>query len=291
MLPVNGYVITTDMTCDLPQDFINEKQLDLASFGVTIKSKNIKGKELLEMDYKKFYEDMRKGELPQTSALSPYDAQTLFEGYLSQGINVIHISFPAALSASFDNATGAMKELLEKYPNTKGIVIDSLSASLGLGLLVIKALEKMQSLNFDEMVAWIEENKYKVCHYFTPNDLFHLHRGGRLSKTSAIMGSLLGVKPVLHVNDSGKLVPVAKVRGRKQALDTLIKLILEKSEGVENDIVGISHADCINDAEYLKKQIQEKTGIDKFIINNIGPIMGVHAGPETIAVFMMGPKR
>lgn len=291
MLPVNGYVITTDMTCDLPQDFINEKQLDLASFGVSIKGRDIKGKELIEMDYKQFYDDMRKGELPQTSALSPYDAQTLFESYLSRGINVIHISFSSALSASFDNATSAMNELLEKYPNNKGVVIDSLSASLGLGLLIVKSLEKMESLDFDEMVAWIEENKYKVCHYFTPNDLFHLHRGGRVSKTSAIMGSLLGVKPVLHVDDNGKLIPVAKVRGRKQSLDTLVKLILEKGQGTENDIAAISHADCIDDAEYIRKQIQEKTGISKFIINNIGPIIGVHAGPGTVALFMMGQNR
>lgn len=291
MLPVNGYVITTDMTCDLPLDYAKEKQLDLAPLGVTIKGKNIKGQELFEIDFQKFYDDMRKGELAQTSALSPFDAQEIFEGYLSKGINVIHISFSSALSASYDNASSAMQELLVKYPDSKGVVIDSLCASLGLGLLVVKAIDKMESLDFDQMVAWIQETKFNVCHYFTPNDLFHLHRGGRVSRTSAIMGSLLGVKPVLHVDDNGKLVPVAKVRGRKQALDTLVKLILERAEGVENDIVAISHADCMEDAEYIKNQIQEKTGIEKFIIYSIGPVIGVHSGPSTIAVFMMGNSR
>lgn len=292
MKPVNGYVIVTDTTCDLPLGYIDEKQLDTLPISVNIEGKEISGRELLEMDFKKFYDDMRTGALPQTTALSPFDAKTLFEAYMSKGIRVIYVGLSSGLSASYDNAVGVMNELNEKYPESKSVVIDSLSASLGIGLLIYLAIEKMeQGYTFEQMVEWFETTIKKLCAYFTVDDLFHLHRGGRLSKTSAIMGSVLGVKPVLKVDDNGKLVPISKVRGRKKALDALLQYMEQKIQGVENTTVAIGHGDCLEDAEYLESEIKKRFKINNCIINDIGAVIGGHTGPGIIALVFLGNSR
>ena len=173
-------------------------------------------------------------------------------------------------------------------------MIDALSASLGEGLLVHKAvLLKETGKSLDEVADWVEKNKLHLCHNFTVDDLFHLHRGGRVSKATAILGTMINIKPVLHVDDEGHLIAIGKVRGRKKSLSALVDRMADQIKGYEdqNDVVFISHGDCVEDAEYVKKLVQERFGIEKFIINHVGPTIGAHSGPGTVALFFMGNPR
>ena len=196
------------------------------------------------------------------------------------------------MSGTYHSICLAAEELREKYPEATISVVDSLCASMGEGLLIHKAaMLKEAGKSLQEVTQWLEENKLHLCHNFTVDDLFFLHRGGRVSKTTAIVGSALGIKPVLHVDNEGKLVPVGKVRGRKQSLIALVDRMVKQVQGVENDIVFISHGDCLEDAEFVRDQIKERLGIQNFMINYIGPTIGSHSGPGTVALFFMGQSR
>ena len=202
------------------------------------------------------------------------------------------IAFSSGLSGTYHSICLAAEELREKYPEATISVVDSLCASMGEGLLIHKAaMLKEAGKSLQEVTQWLEENKLHLCHNFTVDDLFFLHRGGRVSKTTAIVGSALGIKPVLHVDNEGKLVPVGKVRGRKQSLIALVDRMVKQVQGVENDIVFISHGDCLEDAEFVRDQIKERLGIQNFMINYIGPTIGSHSGPGTVALFFMGQSR
>ena len=187
-----------------------------------------------------------------------------------------------------------LQELMEENPGVRITVIDSLAASLGEGLLVHKAVTmRDQGKSYDEVVNWLEENKLHLVHNFTVDDLFHLHRGGRVSKATAILGTMINIKPILHVDDEGHLIAVGKVRGRKKSLTTLVDN-MEKQIGSyrsQNDIVMISHGDCLEDAEYVKKLVEERFGIHEFLIHYVGPTIGAHSGPGTIALFYLGEYR
>ena len=186
----------------------------------------------------------------------------------------------------------AGEELQEEYPEAKIIIIDTLCACLGEGLLLYKTLQqKAAGKTIEETAQWVEENKLHICHNVTVNDLFHLHRGGRISKTSAVLGSVVQIKPIIHMDENGKLQVVGKERGRKKSLNKIVNMAEEQIKGWDNDIAMITHGDCLEDAEYVAKLVRERLGIENILINNIGTVIGSHTGPGVVAVFVMGNKR
>lgn len=287
---MGNFTITTDTTSDLPEEYLKENNLKLLSLYYNFNGTVYGGNN--NLDSKVFYDMMRDGAMPTTMAANPESARELFVGLLDEGYDILHIAFSSGLSSSYSAAATAARELLEERPEAKIIVIDSLCASLGEGLLVHKAIElKNKGKSIDEVAEWVEKNKLNLCHMFTVNDLFHLHRGGRVSKTTAIIGTLINVKPVLHVDNDGHLVPLNNVRGRKKALIALVDQMETRIKGYDNDIVFISHGDCIEDAKYVAELIKERFGIDNSLINYVSPTIGSHSGPGTVALFFMGDHR
>lgn len=289
---MRDYIITTDNTTDLPEEYIQEHGLGMLSLTYMIDGETYNRKH--ELPYKEFYKKMRAGSMPTTSQVNPEEAKEELREFLEDGKDIIHIAFSSGLSGSYNSARIAAEELREEMPDRKITVIDSLCASLGEGLLVHKALQlKAQGMEYEELVKWLEDHKLNVVHNFTVDDLFHLYRGGRVSKAAAVLGTMIHLKPVLHVDSEGHLIPVAKVRGRKKSLAALVEN-MEKQIGSyrdKNDIVFISHGDCIEDADYVKSLIEEKFGIQAFLINPVGPTIGAHSGPGTLALFYMGDVR
>jgi len=294
-MEVNGmrdFVITTDNTCDLPKEFVKKHNIKIIPLYFTFDGK-IFGDEYT-MDPKEFYNIMRAGKMPTTMAANPDTARDIFMGLVNEGYDILHIAFSSALSSSCSVAQTVARDICEEKPGVKITVIDSLCASMGEGLLVYQAIKmKEAGKSMDEIARWLETNKLNLCHIFTVDDLHHLRRGGRVSRTSAVIGTLINVKPVLHVNDEGKLVPLNNVRGRKKAIVSLVDQMEKRLPGFEdkNDIIFISHGDCLEDAEYLAALIKERFGIDNFMINYICPTIGSHSGPGTLALFFMGNSR
>lgn len=287
---MNTFCITTDSNADLPASYLQAHDISVISLSYTINGSTFDDSHPLPVE--EFYALMRKGAMPTTAQVNPLAAQAVFRRLLTQYDNILHIAFSSGLSGSYQNAAIAAQEVLADYPGKKIIVVDSLCASLGQGLLVHKAIElrdKGQSL--EDAAAWVEANKLHICHNFTVDDLNHLYRGGRVSKTTAMFGSMLNVKPVLHVDDEGHLIPVGKVRGRKKSLDALVDRMAERIEGYDNPVVFISHGDCLSDAEYVRDQVRARFGIEEFLIHFVGPSIGAHSGPGTVALFFMGSSR
>ena len=286
---MSKFVITADSTVDLPKAFLEEKQVPVVSLSYIIDGATYKDGEGLTS--KEFYDKIREGAMPTTSQVNPEQARDLFEPILKGGTDILHIAFTSGLSGTYNSCRIAAEELSEEYPDRKIVVVDSLCAASGGGMLLYKALElKEQGKSFDEIVTWVEENKLHVCHDVTVDDLFHLHRGGRVSKASAVVGTIIKIKPIIHVNDEGKLIVIGKERGRKKALQTLVERMEKKSQGFENDIVMITHGDALEDAEYVKGLIQDKFGITNIMINPLGTVIGSHTGPGVIALFYMGNR-
>ncbi len=289
---MNEYVITTDNNSDLPEKYFAEHGVGCMYLSYTMDGKNYThGNFLPEHE---FYEAMRKGSMPTTAQVNPDDAKALLEPYLKDGKDILHIAFSSGLSGTYNSSRIAAEELMEEYPERKIIVIDSLSASLGQGLLVYLAQQKKEQGDDMETVAkWAEENKLHMIHLFTVNDLNHLYRGGRVSRTTAVVGSMLNIKPILHVDNDGKLTAIGKVRGRKKSLQELVKLMDEKIGSYHDscDTIFISHGDCEDEADYVAEKIKEKYQIKTVIINQVGATIGAHSGPGTMALFFVGDER
>lgn len=287
---MNKYIITSDTTCDLPENYISQNEIEIIPLYYNID--NIVYGDEKKMSPHDFYNEMRNGKMPTTMACNPDTAERCFRKYLDKGMDILHIAFSSGLSSSYNTAAVTAKELASEYPDNKIIVIDSKAASLGEGLMVYKAVcNRNNGMNIDDNARWLEDNKLHFCHQFTVDDLHHLHRGGRVSKATAIIGSMINVKPVLHVDDEGHLISLSNVRGRKKALNTLINNMEATMNGYENDIIFISHGDCLEDANYVADKIKERFGIKNFIINYVCPTVGAHSGPGTVALFFMGEKR
>ena len=289
---MSKFIITTDTTSDLPKEYLEQHHIKLLPLYYNFNGSVYGGKE--DLDPKVFYDMMRGGAMPITMAANPETARELFTGFLEEGYDILHIAFSSALSGSCSVAATAARELCEERPEAKITVVDSLSASLGEGLLVYKAVTmKENGKSMEEIVDWLEENKLNLCHIFTVDDLHHLHRGGRVSKTTAIIGTLINVKPVLHVDNDGRLVPLNNVRGRKKALLALVDQMQSRINGFEaqNDTICISHGDCLEDAEFVADQVKERFGIQNILINYVNATIGSHSGPGTVALFFMGNPR
>ena len=289
---MNNYIITTDTTTDLPEDYIKKHNLGIMSLTYTLEGTTYSKDNPL--DVRLFYEKMRNGSMPTTSQVNPENAKNIFLPYLKDGYDILHIAFSSGLSGSYNSTRIAAEELSEEFPDRKITIIDSLAASLGEGLLVHKAVMlKEQGADLDTVADWVEQNKLHIVHNFTVDDLFHLHRGGRVSKATAILGTMINVKPILHVDDEGHLIALSKVRGRKKSLQALVDS-MEKQMGAyrsQNDIVFISHGDSLADAQYVADLVKQRFGIESFLINYVGPTIGSHSGPGTIALFYMGDYR
>ncbi len=286
-----NYSILTEVTADLPLSYINENKIGLLPTNCTIDGCEYDGIEKV-MDLKEFYLMLRNAVMAKTSQNSPEVIKEHYIQYLEKGIDILHIAFSSGLSGNYQSATIAADDLKEKFPDRKIIVIDSKCASLGQGLLVDYAVnQKKEGVSLEELAQKVEDKIQKVCHYFTVDDLNHLYRGGRVSKASAVFGTLLGIKPSLHVNEEGRLIPIGKVRGRRQSLETLVSNMAKKIDLKENKYVFISHGDCLDDAKYVEKLVKEKFNLPSKIINTIGTVIGAHSGPGTVALFFMGTDR
>ena len=289
---MNNYVITTDNNADLPEEFYKEHQIGCTYFSYTLDGKEYTKENFLPVE--EFYSKMRAGSMPTTSQVNPERVRALFEPYLKEGKDILHIAFSSGLSGTFNSCRIAAQELMEEYPERKIRVVDSLAASLGQGLLVYLAQRRRdEGADFDSVAQWTEEHKKNIVHLFTVDDLNHLYRGGRVSRTTAILGGMLNIKPILHVDDEGKLIPIGKVRGRKKSLLELVTLMDSKigSYAKSCDTIFISHGDCREEAEFLAAKIKEKYQITTELINDVGAVIGAHSGPGTMALFFVGDVR
>ena len=290
---MDSFLITTDTTADLPEDYLIKHNINTLSLTYTLEGTTYDREHPL--DVKEFYNKMRGGSLPTTSQVNPETAKTVLKEIAEKNqCDILHIAFSSGLSGSYGSVRIAVQELEEENFPYRILVVDSLCASLGEGLLVHKAVTmRDQGASLDETLKWLEENKLHIVHNFTVDDLNHLYRGGRVSKTAAFIGTIVNIKPILHVDNEGHLIPLSKVRGRKKSLISLVDS-MEKQMGSyrdQNDIVFISHGDSIEDANFVANLIKERFGISSFLINYVGPTIGAHSGPGTIALFYMGEYR
>lgn len=289
----DSYVIVTDSCSDLTLKMVKEMNVDVVPLSVEIDGKVYRHyPDERELTVKDFYDKLRDKRVATTSLVNVGAYLEFFEEKLKQGKDILYIAFSSALSGSYQSSVIASKELNEKYTDRKIVVVDSLSASMGQGLLIWYAYQKQkEGLSILEVAKWVEDHKLNLCHLFTVDDLGTLKRGGRLSGTQAFLGSLLKVKPVLHVTDEGKLVPIKKARGRKTSLQILVDLMKETITDSKNQTIFISHGDDLKDAEYIAQLIQEQIGVKHIEYGYIGPVVGAHSGPKTIALFFMGKQR
>lgn len=284
------FVITSDSTVDLPKELLEEKKVPILSLTYILDGETYADTDGLSC--KEFMDKIREGAMPTTSQVNPDQAKEFFEKILKDGNDILHLAFTSGLSGTYNSERIAAEELAEEYPDARIVVIDTLCASMGQGLLLYKTLELYeQGLSMDEIAGWIEANKGHICHDVTIDDLYHLYRGGRVSKTSAVVGSLINIKPIIRINEEGKLVVIGKVRGRKKSMLHLLERMENQMAGFENNVAMIVHGDVPEDAEYMKTQMMERFGINHVIINGIGSVIGSHTGPGVIAIFYMGNSK
>ncbi len=292
---MNKYQIITDSCVDLPAELAKDLELDILPLKVTIDGKeynnHLDGREISP---KAFYDLLREKHTATTAQANPQDFIDKLTPYLKKGIDILFISFSSALSGTYNSSVIAIKELKEEFPERKIESVDSLCASMGQGLLVTYAANmKKSGKSMEEVIGYIEKNKLNFCHLFTVSDLGHLRRGGRLSASKVIIGNLLNIKPLLHVSVEGQLKVYGKARGRYKSLNSLISRMQETYDDSLEQIIYISHGDCLEDALYVKNNIMEKMGIDEkmITINHIGPVIGAHSGLNTLAIFYIGSER
>ena len=287
---MNEFVIVSDSTVDLPKEYLQSKQVPIISLSYIMDG--VTYEEMDGLSHKEFFEKLRAGSLPTTSQINPEQAREALESFAKEGKDILYIGFSSGLSGSYNSVRMAAEDLKEEYPDINIITIDSLCACMGEGLLLYKALElKEHGMSMEEIAKWVEANKLHICHNVTVDDLNHLHRGGRISKTTAVVGSMIKIKPIIHMSDEGKQVVIGKERGRKKSLVSIVDRMEKQMQGYDNDIVMITHGDCIEDAEFVKKQVEERFGIHNVMINGIGSVIGSHTGAGVVAVFFMGDKR
>ena len=287
------YVIMTDSCCDMTAALAEELELSVLPLslhmGDAVYRNWLDGREI---GFQEFYAKIRSGQLATTSAVSVGEFAAEMRKILSAGKDILCISFSSALSATYQSATIAAADLAEEFPDRKILVVDSLCASLGQGLLVyLCAQERRKGRSLEEVHTFAEETKGKVCHWFTVDDLNHLKRGGRISAATALFGTMLSIKPVMHVDDGGHLVPVSKARGRKSSLLALVDQMEATAIDPASQTVFISHGDCEGDALFVAGEITRRFGTRDIRLNYVGPVIGNHSGPGTLALFFLGTKR
>ena len=249
-------------------------------------------RDMYDLSADEFYGMLRAGEMAVTSQPSPQAAIDMLEPILKEGKDILHLSFSSGLSGTYNSMCIAAEELQEKYPERKIVVIDTLCASLGEGLIDYKALElQKEGKSLEEVAQWVEENKLKICHFFMVEDLNHLQKGGRISKTAAVLGTMVQIKPIIYLDNEGKLQIIKKERGRKKAMNKIVDMAIDACEGKMPDMVMIPHGNCPKDAEYVAELVRKKMGVTNIMMNDIGTVIGGHTGPGMVAVVCIGVHR
>lgn len=285
-----NYRIITDSCCDLTDALISK--LDITVVPLNMLFRGELRADSVGDDIKDVYAGLRAGEAASTSAANPENWASAIEPFLAAGEDVLVLAFSSGLSTTYQSAVIAAGDLSEKYPDRKIRVVDTLCASLGEGLLVHYVCQKRdEGMDLDTLTQWTEDNKQNLCHWFTVDDLMYLKRGGRISAATALVGTVLQIKPVLHVDSEGHLINVSKARGRKAAIDTLAKKMEQTALPGKNDYAMICHGDCIEDAQYLANLIKERCGVKEVFIGYTGAVIGSHSGPGTLALFYLGTHR
>ena len=284
--------IVTDSSCDLGIDFVKKNNIEFVPLLLNLDGENIEDDLGKSLGYREFYEKLRAGSMPSTSQINIYTFEEKFKELLDKGYEILYIGLSSALSGTFNSANMARNNILEENPNAKIAVVDSISVSMGLGMLIKKAYEMInEGKMLEEIVQWIEENKSKVIHAILVDDLKHLKRGGRLSASSAAVGSILNIKPLLKLNNSGAVEAAEKVKGKKKALKRLASIVKEKAINIENEILYIMHGDALEEAQYLKEMILQELNFKDVKVEYIGTVIGTHGGPGTIAAVFCGNER
>ena len=285
-----NYQIITDTCCDLPDEMYRELNLNVVRLTVRYQEKNYTQYD--ENWLKELYAGYRAGERATTSAVNPEEWRAGIEPSLKEGKDALVLAFSSGLSTTYQSAVIAAEELKEEYPDRKILVVDTLCASLGQGLLAYYACQKRdEGMSLEDLYNWCNDNKLHLCHWFTVDDLMYLKRGGRINAATALAGTMLKIKPVLHVDDAGHLVNVSKTRGRKASIDALAAKLGETGIPDANDTVFICHGDCEEDAQYLEGLLKEKYGVKKVFYYYTGAVVSAHSGPGTLALFFLGQHR
>lgn len=287
------FVILTDSSADLSADMVRKLNVEVLPLGFVLDNQTYRNyPDNREMDPHVFYDRLRAGDVATTTALNVAEYTEALEPLLQAGKDVLVLAFSSGLSTTYNSSRLAVEELSAKYPERKLYTVDTLCASLGQGLLVwYAARERDRGHSIEEVRDWIEEHRLNVCHQFTVDDLYFLKRGGRISAATAVVGSMLQIKPVLHVDDEGHLINIGKVRGRQAALKALVDRMEETALDSGSLTVFISHGDCLEDAQIVADMVKKRFGVEEVYINYVGPVIGAHSGPGTVALFYAGTER
>ena len=289
---MSQFKLVTDTSADLPRKYLEQNDIEVMSLAYIIDGDTYGWDN--PMDEHEFYEKMRKGSMPTTSQVNVGDAMEIFERLIRENDEILCVSFSSGLSGTYNSVALAAQNVCESHPGKKIRVVDSKAASLGQGLMVDYALKmQKEGKGLDETADFLEQNFWHFVHVFTVDDLNHLYRGGRVSRATAFVGTLANIKPILHVDDEGHLINIGKVRGRKKSLIELVNLMEQKigDHVKENHTIFISHGDSPADAQFVADEVKKRFGIDSFLINYVGPTIGAHSGPGTIALFFYGDER
>ena len=287
------YVILTDSSADLTAELVAELGVEVIPLSFTMEDKTyFNYPDNRDIDPADFYARLRGGAMATTAAVNVADYTEAMEPILKEGKDVLVLAFSSGLSATCHSAQIAAGELMEQYPDRKVYVVDTLCASLGQGLLVWYAANlKKQSKTMEEVRDWTEEHKLNLCHWFTVDDLHFLKRGGRISAATAVLGTMLSIKPVMHVDNEGHLIKVGTARGRNASLKALVDHMEQTVLDLKGQSIFISHGDCLADAQKVADDIRARFGVEDIVINYVGPVIGAHSGPGTVALFFMGSER
>ncbi len=288
-----NYVIVTDSSCDLPAELAQELELAVLPLTLTLGGKEyanyLDGREI---GFSEFYGRIRQGEVAVTAAANLEGYLSIMEPILQAGKDILLMVFSSGLSSTYQVSLLAAEELSQKYPQRKILPVDTLCASMGQGLLVyLAARQRGEGKSLQEVRDWVEKEKYHLCHWFTVDDLMYLKRGGRLNAATALVGTALGIKPVLHIDNEGHLINMGKARGRRASLTALVDKMAELAVEPQGQVAFISHGDCLEDAKAVEQMLKQRLGVKKVIISYVGPVIGAHTGPGVVALFFLGKER
>lgn len=289
---MRDYVIVTDSCCDMPRSYMEENQIPFVSLTCSLLGKEYRDDFGASLSYKDFYQGMRNGEIPKTSQPNANAFYKVFEDIVKNDKSILYIGVSSGLSGTYNSANIAKNMILDEYPNAIVEIIDTLTASLGQGLMLMKAVEmKNNGASLEAIKSFIENNRLRLNTYITVDDLNHLKRGGRISSAAAILGTVLHIKPILTLNDEGRVIAIHKAKGRKSAINKLAEFVCKKIENPEEEIVCICHGDVEADALKLKNQILKEVKVKDILINHVGPVVGTYGGPGSLTVFFIGKHR
>lgn len=289
---MRDYVIVTDSSCDLPEGLVASMELTVIPLSVTIGEQSFLNAPGVGLSNSEFYGRLRKGETAYTSSANVEEFKMRLRPLLAAGKDILYLGLSSALSGTYQNGCVAVKELQSEFPEAKLLAVDTLCASLGQGLMLDLAVQKKRSgQTIEEVRDYVEAEKRSICHWFTVADLDFLRRGGRLSAGKAIFGSLLHMKPVMHTDDSGGLTPVETVKGRRKSMEAMVAHMGQTAIAPETQRIYISHGDCLEEARELAKLVRLKMAVQEVVIGMVGPVIGAHSGPGTLALFFVGSQR